>query len=90
MQAAYAGEKSTYDSGYDYGGGEAGIPHTEDRYLDQLEEGRSFHTDEFMLGYDDGYGAYFNSQNKGIDGSSNLSYQDKFKVIVTFIETKIL
>ena len=54
VQFGYA-SKSPYDSGYDHGCDDAGISDPDDRYINQQEKGPSFHTDEFMSGYNDGY-----------------------------------
>lgn len=53
---AYA-SSDPYDSGYDHGCDDAGILDPSDRYINQPEKGPSFHTDAFMQGYYDGYGA---------------------------------
>jgi hypothetical protein len=45
----------TYDSGRDHGCDDAGISDPSDRYINQLSKGPSFHTDEFMDGYYDGF-----------------------------------
>jgi hypothetical protein len=84
---AYAGEKSSYGSGYDHGCDDAKISDPSDWYINQPEKGPSFHTDEFMNGYDDGYNACSSddSSTNGID-SNSLSNKDKFRITVTFIE----
>jgi hypothetical protein len=48
---------SPYNSGYDHGCDDAKISDPSDRYINQPEKGPSFHTDEFMNGYRDGYNA---------------------------------
>jgi hypothetical protein len=73
---------SPYDSGYDHGCDGAKIPNPSDRYINQPEKGPSFHTDEFMNGYNDGYNACY-SGGSSTSGSDN---KRKFKVTVTFIE----
>lgn len=50
-----------FDSGYDHGCNDAAILDPSDRYINQPEKGPSFHTDEFMQGYYDGYDACTNS-----------------------------
>lgn len=55
IQLAYAGGKSPYESGYDHGCDDAKISDPDDRYINQPEKGPSFHTDEFMDGYDAGF-----------------------------------
>ena len=46
-----------FDSGYDHGCNDATILDPSERYINQPEKGPSFHTDEFMQGYYDGYDA---------------------------------
>lgn len=55
MQIGNATSKSPYDSGYDHGCDDADISNPDDRYINQPEKGSSFHTNEFMNGYNDGY-----------------------------------
>lgn len=55
MQLASASSKSPYESGYDHGCDDADISDPDDRYINQPEKGPSFHTNEFMRGYNDGY-----------------------------------
>src|SRR5215204_2237406 len=50
-----ASSKSPYESGYDHGCDDADISDPDDRYINQPEKGPSFHTDEFMDGYDTGF-----------------------------------
>ena len=52
---ASASESSPYESGRDHGCDDAGISDPDDRYINQPEKGPSFHTDEFMAGYNDGF-----------------------------------
>jgi hypothetical protein len=52
---ANASSKSPYESGYDHGCDDADISDPDDRYINQPEKGPSFHTNEFMRGYNDGY-----------------------------------
>jgi hypothetical protein len=44
-----------YESGYDHGCDDARIADPSDRYINQPGKGPSFHTDEFMDGYYDGF-----------------------------------
>ena len=84
---AHAGEKSPYRSGYNHGCDDAKISDPSDRYINQPEKGPSFHTDEFMNGYDDGFNACSSDDNSTNGSDSNsLSNRDKFRVSVTFIE----
>src|SRR4051812_10417988 len=55
IQLADAGGKSPYDSGYDHGCDDAGISDPSDRYINEPGKGASFHTGEFMQGYNAGY-----------------------------------
>jgi hypothetical protein len=57
-----ASSKSPYDSGYDHGCDDADISDPDDRYINQPEKGPSFHTNEFMNGYNDGYDVCSNSR----------------------------
>lgn len=54
LQSVYASERSPYDSGYDHGCDDAGLSPS-DRYINEPGKGPSFHTDEFMSGYYDGF-----------------------------------
>lgn len=53
----FATKKSPYDSGYDHGCDDAKISDYSERYINQYEKGPAFHTDRFMDGYNNGYGA---------------------------------
>jgi hypothetical protein len=55
IQLVYAGGKSPNKSGYDHGRDDADISDPTDRYINQPEKGSSFHTNEFMRAYNDGY-----------------------------------
>ena len=46
-----------FDSGYHHGCNDAEILEPSERYINQAEKGPSFHTDEFMQGYYDGFDA---------------------------------
>ncbi len=46
--------ESPYDSGYDHGCDDARISDSSDRYINQAEKGPSYHTSEFMNGYNAG------------------------------------
>src|ERR671924_2057265 len=67
-----ASSKSPYESGYDHGCDDADISDPDDRYINQPEKGPSFHTDEFMSGYNDGYDDCFDSEG----GNTNTSDRD--------------
>jgi hypothetical protein len=72
---------SPFDSEYDHGCDDVKISDPSDRYINQPGKGPSFHTDEFMQGYNDGYNACSSGSTDSTD-----SDKDKFRVIVTFIE----
>jgi hypothetical protein len=64
--------QSSYDSGYDHGCDDADIPNPESQYINQPEKGPSFHSDEFMEGYNDGYGDCYDptvTDNNGAESS---------------------
>lgn len=78
-----ASSKSPYESGYDHGCDDSEISDPDDRYINQPEKGPSFHTNEFMRGYNDGYD---DCSNGGSSTSNNNNSNDKLRIIVTFIE----
>jgi hypothetical protein len=53
--------KSAFESGYGHGCNDAGTSDLSDRYINQPGKGPSFHTEEFMRGYDTGYNACSNA-----------------------------
>jgi hypothetical protein len=53
--------KSPFESGHGHGCSDAGISDFSDRYINQPGKGPSFHTEEFMRGYDTGYNACSNA-----------------------------
>lgn len=64
--SALASSNSPYDSGYDHGCDDARISDLSERYINQPEKGPSFHTSEFMNGYNSGFNScssYSNSNN---------------------------
>ena len=61
---------SPYDSGRDHGCDDARISDPSDRYINQPEKGPSFHTSEFMNGYDSGFSSC-SSSNSNNDNSPN-------------------
>jgi hypothetical protein len=63
---------SPYNSGYDHGCDDAGIPDPGDRYINQPEKGPTFHTGEFMSGYDDGFSACSGAQTTEDDDDNDL------------------
>jgi hypothetical protein len=73
MELAMASSKPPYESGYDHGCNDADISDLGDRYISQPERGPSFHTDEFMEGYDDGYVECSDVSNSDNSGSNELA-----------------
>jgi hypothetical protein len=65
FQQSSASSKSPYQSGQDHGCDDAGISDVDDRYINQDEKGPSFHTNEFMRGYNDGFSDCSGSGNSG-------------------------
>ena len=53
----YASNDSPYNSGYDHGCDDAAISEPSERYINRPGKGPSFHTEEFMNGYYDGFDA---------------------------------
>lgn len=76
-----ASSKSPYDSGYDHGCDDAKISDPNDRYINQPEKGPSFHANEFMKGYNDGYNVCSNDSSnsdfgEGTNGCFDKGYED--------------
>ena len=74
QQFANASSNSPYESGRDHGCNDAGISDADDRYINQDEKGPSFHTNEFMRGYNNGYdecSARDNRDSDNDDGGSS-------------------
>lgn len=67
--------KSPYQSGYDHGCDDARISDSSDRYINQPEKGPSFHTSEFMNGYDAGFNSCQSSSN--YESSNNGQYNSR-------------
>jgi hypothetical protein len=80
LQTVQASSNSPYDSGFDHGCDDADISDPDDRYINQPGKGPSFHTDEFMSGYDDGYDdcsiSSSNSNSANEDEGSDESWND--------------
>src|SRR5919107_2340414 len=76
IQLAEAGGKSPYDSGYDHGCDDAGISDPSDRYINEPGKGPSFHTNEFMQGYNAGYNNCSDSDSTASDGSQTPTDRD--------------
>lgn len=77
IELAIASSKSPYDSGYDHGCDDADISDPDDRYINQPEKGPSFHTNEFMNGYHDGFSACSQGGGSGGGGSCyDRGYED--------------
>jgi hypothetical protein len=74
---ANASSKSPYESGYDHGCDDADISDPDERYINQPEKGPSFHTNEFMRGYNTGYDSCSDNQSGfsgGGDGWNDSCY----------------
>ena len=69
--SALGSSKSPYESGYDHGCDDAGISDSSDRYINQPEKGPSFHTSEFMDGYNSGFNSCSSSNNNYNSQSGN-------------------
>jgi hypothetical protein len=67
MHLVNASSDSPYRSGYDHGCGDAAISDPSDRYINQPGKGPSFHTEEFMSGYYNG----FNACSDGVGDAEN-------------------
>lgn len=66
-----ASSKSPYDSGYDHGCDDADISDPSSRYINQPEKGPSFHTSEFMQGYNTGFNSCSSNSNNFYEPPSN-------------------
>lgn len=78
IQLVYAGGRSPYESGYDHGCDDAGISDPGERYINQPEKGPSFHTDEFMDGYNDGYDECSSGGGADSSGSNDELAEDEW------------
>src|SRR5919106_2747615 len=67
---------SPYDSGYDHGCNDADISDPDDRYINQPEKGPSFHTNDFMRGYEDGYDACSDNNGDSNNRNGNEMYSE--------------
>jgi hypothetical protein len=56
IQSAMATKGTPYDAGYDHGCSDAKLPFSA-RYINEPDKGPSFHTQEFMSGYNAGFSA---------------------------------
>ena len=84
QQVANASSNSPYESGYDHGCDDAGISDVGDRYINQDEKGPSFHTNEFMRGYNSGYDdCSGGSGGSGGNGGSGTSIEDDIRGLCT-------
>jgi hypothetical protein len=81
LQQANASSKSPYESGRDHGCDDAGISDVGDRYINQDEKGPSFHTNEFMRGYNNGFDdcSGTGSGGSGGNGGSGTSIEDDLR-----------
>lgn len=69
-QSIYAA--SAHTSGYNHGCSDAQISDSSERYINQPEKGPSFHTNEFMNSYHEGFNACLGSERDN-SGSSRHS-----------------
>ncbi len=67
-----------YNSGYTHGCSDAKMDDPSERYTNQAGKGPSFHTSEFMSGYNDGFEICSNGSNQPPSSNS----EGTFKVIV--------
>lgn len=74
IQKAYASSKSPNESGFDHGCDDADISSPSGRYINQPDKGPSNHTDEFMIGYEDGFN---NGNDEGNEISTKMPELDK-------------
>ena len=72
QQFANASSNSPYQSGRDHGCDDAGMSDVSDRYINEEGKGPSFHTSEFMRGYNAGFNECSSSGNPGNDSRENL------------------
>jgi hypothetical protein len=68
--SALASGKSPYESGYDHGCDDAGISDPSEQYINQPEKGPTYHTSEFMDGYNPGV------NNCSSDNGSSYYYEE--------------
>jgi hypothetical protein len=71
MKLAVGSSTSPYQSGYDHGCSDARISDPSDRYINEPGKGPSFHTNEFMRGYNAGYDACSGGGGSSGDGSKS-------------------
>jgi hypothetical protein len=64
VQLSSGSSTSPYQSGYNNGCSDARILDPSERYINQPGKGPSFHTDQFMSGYDTGYKACSQDDDK--------------------------
>lgn len=71
----FVNSTTPYDSGYEHGCDDAYISDPSDRYINQREKGPSYHTEEFMDGYYQG----FDDCAKNSDRENDNDNDDKFE-----------
>lgn len=71
--------KSTtpYDSGYNHGCDDARISDPSDRYINQREKGPSYHTEEFMDGYYQGFDDCANNIDRENDNDDDNKFESQ-------------
>jgi hypothetical protein len=73
MQFATGSSTSPYQSGYNHGCSDARISDPSDRYINEPGKGPSFHTNEFMSGYNAGFNACAGGGGGGSDGTGTFA-----------------
>jgi hypothetical protein len=73
VQLATGSSTSPYQAGYNHGCSDARISDPSERYINQPERGPSFHTNEFMRGYNAGYSACSGNNGGGGNGTSTFA-----------------
>jgi hypothetical protein len=76
---------SPYDSGYDHGCDDAKISDPSDRYINQPEKDPSFHTDEFMNGYNEGYNTCHINSEVRFEWDSIIIYRIYMQQILYYL-----
>jgi hypothetical protein len=78
-QFAYA--ISGYDSGYNHGCNDAKLSDPSEGYINQPENGPSFHSDTFMQGYQSGFNSCSAHQSNNMPSSNPSSPTSEFSTV---------
>jgi len=73
----------SYKSGYNHGCSDAKIPNHDNRYINQPGKGASYHTSEFMRGYNDGY-------EKCVDDNNSSPLQIQKELLRSLSKSQII